>query len=157
VNFKVNVDLVWMFFDSLKEFLKSKIIINLSIVAAHTRQMNMSTYEASKGALIIWLEHVHFENLNKLRVHNLHSNIILTDLLKNREFRADDWNWDMRKLSFSIMSDYDMMKLTNAHSTTFRLCSRLTRFWRSRLLDRSFYLSQLRCREAQDSSDRDSE
>jgi hypothetical protein len=51
-------------------------------------------------------------NQDRLRIHNFHSNIIMTNLLKNREFRADDWKWDTRELSFIISQDYtnDVMR-----------------------------------------------
>ncbi len=100
LNFKIIVNLVRKFFDSMKKNTKIKIIINMSITTAHTHQLRMSTYEASKKAFITWLEHVQFENQNKLRMHNLHSSM---NMLNDSELQTNMWNWKMRKSSFIII------------------------------------------------------
>lgn len=97
VNFKANVSLVQKFFDPLKQTSEPKIIINVSTVAAHMRQLNMSAYGGSTGAFVTWLDHVQFENQDGLRVHNFHPGIILTDLLKDRGVQPQDWDWDKRQ------------------------------------------------------------
>ena len=73
-------------------------------MAAHTRQPNMSAYGASKAALIHWLEHIHFENQDRPRVHHMHPGIIRTDLLRDRGVGADDWKWEngMSRILISI-------------------------------------------------------
>ena len=104
VNFKANVSLARMFLDSQKSLSGFKTIINLATVAAHTRQSNMSAYGASKGAFVTWLEHVHFENQDRLRVFNLHPSIVLTGMLKARGFRLSDWSWDKCETAFILIS-----------------------------------------------------
>jgi short-subunit dehydrogenase len=99
LNFKINVNLVRKFFDSMKKNTEKKIIINMSIMTTHTRQLRKSTYEASKKAFMIWLKHVQFENQNKLKMHNLHSNM---NMLKNSELRTNMWDWKMRKSSLIV-------------------------------------------------------
>ena len=99
MNFKANVNLVHQFYNPKKDYEQIKILINVSTVAAHTQQPNMSAYGASKAALVHWLEHVHVENQNRLRVHHMHPGIVRTDLLRNREFGADDWDWENGKSS----------------------------------------------------------
>jgi short-subunit dehydrogenase len=99
LNFKINVNLVRKFFNSVRKKTKTKIIINMSITTIHTRQLRMSTYEASKEAFMIWLEHVQFENHDKLRVHNLHSSM---NMLDDSELRTDMWDWKMRKSSLIV-------------------------------------------------------
>jgi short-subunit dehydrogenase len=99
LNFKINVNLVRKFFDSMKKNTKTKIIINMSITTAHTRQLRMFTYETSKETFITWLKHVQFENQNKLRVQNLRSSM---NMLDDFELRTNMWNWKMRKSSFII-------------------------------------------------------
>lgn len=116
VNFTANVSLVRKFFNPLKESSRPKIIINVATMAAHVRQMHMFAYGASKGAFVNWLEHIHFENQDKLRIHNLHPGIIMTDLLKDRGFRTGDWKWDTREMSLILVTNYD--ELTYAHSAT---------------------------------------
>ena len=93
VNFKANVNLVRQFFDPKKEYDHVKIIINVSTVAAHTQQSTMSAYGASKAALVHWLEHVHVENSDRLRVHHMHPGTVGTDLLRDRGVVAEDWKW----------------------------------------------------------------
>ena len=66
VNFKANVRLVRNFFDPMKQYSETKTLINMSTMASHTRQSQMSAYGASKAALIDWLEHIHFENQDQL-------------------------------------------------------------------------------------------
>ena len=104
VNFKANVSLVREFLGSQEPFSGFKTIINLATVAAHTRQSNMSAYGASKGAFVTWLEHVHFENQDRLRVLNLHPGIVSTGILRGHSFRANNWNWDKRETPFVLIS-----------------------------------------------------
>lgn len=106
VNFKANVRLVRNFFDPMKQYPKTKILINVSTVAAHTWQSQMSAYGASKAALINWLEHIQFENQDRLRIHHMHPGIIRTDLLKERIFGVGGWHWENGKSSFMIIADY---------------------------------------------------
>ena len=104
VNFKANVSLVREFLGSQEPLSGFKIIINLATGAAHTRQSNMSAYGASKGAFVTWLEHVHFENQDRLRVFNLHPGIVSTGILRGHSFRASNWSWDKRETSFVLIS-----------------------------------------------------
>ena len=103
VNFKANIHLVRQFFDPKEEYNQSKILINVSTVAAHTQQPNMSAYGASKAALFHWLEHVHVEYQDRLRVHHMHPGIIHTDLLRDHGIGVDDWDWEDSK-SKSILA-----------------------------------------------------
>lgn len=97
VNFKANVNFVRQFYNPEEEYDQIKILINMSTVAAHTQQSNMSAYDASKTTLVHWLKHVHVENHDRLRVHHMHLDIVRTDLLRNREIDADDWDWENGK------------------------------------------------------------
>jgi short-subunit dehydrogenase len=53
LNFKINVNLVRKFFNSIKKKTKTKIIIHMSITTIHTLQLKMSTYEVSKEVFMI--------------------------------------------------------------------------------------------------------
>lgn len=78
----------------MTQYSKTKILISESTVAAHTRQSGMSAYGASKAALINCLEHIQFENQDRLRIHHMHPGIIRRDMLKNRGFGLNEWDWD---------------------------------------------------------------
>ena len=52
VNFKANVSFVREFLGSQEPLSGFKTIINLTIVAVHTRQSNMSAYGASKETFV---------------------------------------------------------------------------------------------------------
>ena len=97
VNFKANVNFVRQFFDSKKEYDHVKIDINMSIVTAHTQQFIMSIYDASKATLVHWLEHVHVENSDRLRVYHMHSVTVDIDLLRDRGVDVENWKWENDK------------------------------------------------------------
>ena len=69
VNFKANVSLARNFLDSQEPLSRFQIIINLTIVTAHTCQSDTSVNGSSKDAFVTWLEHVHFENLRRACTH----------------------------------------------------------------------------------------
>ena len=104
VNFKANVSLARNFLDSQEPLSGFKTIINLATVTAHTRQSDLSAYGASKGAFVTWLEHVHFEYQNRLRVFNLHPGIVLTGMFRDCGFRPSNWNWDKRETPYILIS-----------------------------------------------------
>ena len=52
VNFITNVNFVRIFFDPKTQYSEIKILINVSIVAAHTQQFNMSIYDVNKAAFV---------------------------------------------------------------------------------------------------------
>lgn len=139
VNFKANVNLVRQFYNPEEEYNQVKILINMSVVAAHTQHFNMSAYDASKAALIYWLEHVHVENHDRLRVHHMHLDIVQTDLLQNREIDADDWDWENDK-SKIFDWQYNMIKLIKFLSQSSGGCGCLVYFSWSRLFGGLFYL-----------------
>lgn len=71
----------------VREFLKSrtsivqKVIINMSTMAAHVSQLDMSVYGAVRLAFAHQLSNVHDESCGFVRVHNVHPGITSTDLL----------------------------------------------------------------------------
>ena len=101
VNFKANVNLVRIFFDPRTRYSETKIIINVSTVAAHMQQPNMSAYGASKAAFVHWLNHAQAEHRGVMRIHHMYPGIIRTDLLRDRGFGVGDWDWEDCKSRFS--------------------------------------------------------
>lgn len=101
VNFKANINLVRIFFDSRTQYSETKILINVSAVAAHTQQPNMSAYGASKAAFVHWLDHAQAEHLGMMRIHHMHPGIIRTDLLRDRGSGVGGWDWKNGKSRFS--------------------------------------------------------
>ena len=101
VNFKANINLVRIFFDPRTQYSETKILINVSAVAAHTQQPNMSAYGASKAAFVHWLDHAQAEHLGMMRIHHMHPGIIRTDLLRDRGSGVGGWEWKNGKSRFS--------------------------------------------------------
>lgn len=97
VNVYANLRLTSYFLDSPLELSSQKIVINVSNIAAHTRQSYMSANGASRQAWISLLDHIQHESFGKLRVHHLNPGMIMSQELTNQGFKENEWEWVDRK------------------------------------------------------------